>query len=266
MNHLNMIRQKNPLIYNITNQVVKNFTANGLLALGASPAMANAPEEAEEMVRQADCLVLNIGTVSKNQVEAMLLAGREANKNNIPVILDPVAVGATTFRTNAVKTILKHVSLTAIRGNAGEIATIFYEQTNVKGVDSLVEHLKADVVKNVAKTYQTNVIATGKKDLLSNGRKVFKCINQASLLPYLTGSGCLLSAVIGAFIAVSNDPFIAIKEAVIGYSIAGDLAQRKATGPGTFLPAFIDALYHLEHDDILKYANIKEIKGETDDI
>src|SRR5690625_3516886 len=126
MNHLNMIRQKNPLIYNITNQVVKNFTANGLLALGASPAMANAPEEAEEMVRQADCLVLNIGTVSKNQVEAMLLAGREANKNNIPVILDPVAVGATTFRTYAVKSILKQFSLKTIREDDGEKAPFIY--------------------------------------------------------------------------------------------------------------------------------------------
>src|SRR5690625_508057 len=122
MDYLSAIRKQKLMIHNITNIVVANFSANGLLPLGASPAMANAPEEVEEMVSHADALVLNISTCTQTQEEAMLLAGKAANDQGIPVILDPVAVGATNFRKNAVQQILTEIDVAVIRGNTGEIA------------------------------------------------------------------------------------------------------------------------------------------------
>src|SRR5699024_4223794 len=115
MDYLSAIRKQKPMIHNITNIVVSNFSANGLLDLGASTAMANAPEEVEEMVSHVDALVLNIGTCTQTQVEAMLLAGKAANDQGIPVILDPVAVGATNFRKNAIQQILKEIDVAGIR-------------------------------------------------------------------------------------------------------------------------------------------------------
>src|SRR5690625_930005 len=223
MKYLEDIRQKKPLIYNITNQVVTNFSANGLLAIGASPAMANAPEEAKDMVALADALVLNVGTCSQSQAEAMLLAGKEANKSGIPVILDPVAVGATSYRTDVVEKLLKHVSFTAIRGNAAEIATIGKEETRMKGVDSLVDHLEPDIAHNVARSHKTLVIATGKIDVITDGERVFTCENGSSMLPNITGSGCLLSAVIGAFMTVEGNVLTTATMAVAGYGAAAEL-------------------------------------------
>lgn len=263
MNFLTHIRQNNPLIYNITNQVVTNFSANGLLAIGASPAMANAPEEAKDMARHADAVILNVGTCSSSQAEAMLLAGEEANKKGIPVVLDPVAVGATDFRTDVVDKLLKHVSFTAIRGNAAEIATIGKEETQMKGVDSLVDHLETEIAQKVAQMHKTMVIATGKIDVITDGKRLITCENGTSMLPYITGSGCLLSAVVGAFLTVGEDVLTSASKAVAGYGIAAQLAMEQASGPGTFLPSFIDELYHLDDEKIRRKAKLKMLAGEN---
>lgn len=262
MNFLATIREKKPLIYNITNQVVTNFSANGLLAIGASPAMANAPEEAKEMTAHADALILNIGTSSKSQAEAMLLAGVEANKRGIPVILDPVGVGATIFRTNIVKELLNHVTFTAIRGNAGEIAMIGHAKMQTKGVDSLVDHLETDIALNVAQTYKTTIIATGKIDVITDGNRVFTCENGTPILPYITGSGCLLSAIVGTFMTVNVDKLKAARTAVSGYGIAAECAMKKAAGPGSFVSAFLDELYLLDDRMIEENGRLKEITGD----
>src|SRR5699024_11207259 len=129
------VRRETPLIHNITNQVVMNFTANGLYAIGASPVMAHAKEEVEEMTQIANALVLNIGTLTIDLVEAMILAGKAANKVGIPVVLDPVGVGATQFRTESARRILDKVDITVVRGNAGEIANLAGVDLAVKGVD-----------------------------------------------------------------------------------------------------------------------------------
>lgn len=262
MNFLAEIREKKPLVYNITNQVVTNFSANGLLAIGASPAMANAPEEAKEMAQHADALVLNVGTCSTSQAEAMLLAGEEANKRDIPVILDPVAVGATTFRAEVVEKLLNRVSFTAIRGNAAEIATVGKVDTQMKGVDSLVDHLDDDIALKVAQTYETTIIATGKIDVITDGDRVFTCENGTPMLPFITGSGCLLSAVIGAFMTIGDDALMSAMKAVAGYGIAAELAMEKAAGPGSFLPAFLDELYYLKDETIAQKERLKNRSGE----
>ncbi|MFP3324828.1 hydroxyethylthiazole kinase, partial [Planococcus sp. SIMBA_160] len=136
-NLLEKVRANNPLVHNITNQVVTNFTANGLLALGASPVMANAKEEVAEMAQLADALVLNIGTLTKDTVEAMVIAGQAANEKGVPVLLDPVGVGATTFRTRTAKQLLQQVKISVVRGNAAEIAHLLgVDGWQSKGVDA----------------------------------------------------------------------------------------------------------------------------------
>ncbi len=135
--HLSKVRDQNPLVHSITNNVVTNFTANGLLALGASPVMAYAIEEATDMAKIAGALVLNIGTLSSASVEAMIAAGKSANENGVPVIFDPVGAGATPFRTASARKIIQEVRLSAIRGNAAEIANIAgAPDWKIKGVDA----------------------------------------------------------------------------------------------------------------------------------
>ncbi|MEN2448755.1 hydroxyethylthiazole kinase, partial [Bacillus sp. JR_15] len=151
---LEKVRAENPLVHNITNQVVTNFTANGLLALGASPVMANAKEEVAEMAQLADALVLNIGTLTKETVEAMIMAGQSANKKGIPVLLDPVGVGATAFRMKAAKQLLEQVNMTVVRGNAAEIAHLLeVDGWESKGVDAKAANGDVSaLVKQAART------------------------------------------------------------------------------------------------------------------
>src|SRR5699024_4091421 len=153
MDYLSAIRKQKPMIHNITNIVVANFSANGLLALGASPAMANAPEEVEEMVSHADALVLNIGTYTQTQVEAMLLAGKDENDQGIPVILDPVAVGTTNFQKNTVQQILTEIDVAVIRGNTGEIAYLGELSVEMKGADALLDEIAPDIAIETAKKH-----------------------------------------------------------------------------------------------------------------
>jgi len=258
MDYLSAIRKQKPMIHNITNIVVANFSANGLLALGASPAMANAPEEVEEMVSHADALVLNIGTCTQTQVEAMLTAGKAANEKGIPVILDPVAVGATNFRKNAIQQILAEVDVAVIRGNTGEIAYLGELSVEMKGADALLDEIAPDVAIETAKKYGAIVIATGRTDIITDGENYTLCKNGVSMLPYVTGSGCLLTAIVGAFVSVSDDCYQGAVQAVTSYGIAAELAWKEAQGPGTFLSAFLDELYQITDPTVLKHRHIEE--------
>ncbi|HLR07694.1 MAG TPA: hydroxyethylthiazole kinase [Bacillota bacterium] len=258
MDLLAKIKAKNPLIYNITNDVVANFSANGLLAIGASPVMANALQEAEDFAKHADAVILNVGTLTKDQAEAMLVAGQTANKKGIPVILDPVAIGVTPFRTNVIYDILSTIDVAAIRGNAGEIAFLSDGSDEVKGTDSLIGENDPHVAAEVAQKYQTVVMSTGKTDVVTDGHHVTLCRNGSAMLPYITGTGCLLTAVSGAFISVAKDVYRASVKAVAGYGIAAEIAREKAAGSGSFIPAFLDQLYLLEDQTIADDSALEE--------
>ncbi|PRS22354.1 MULTISPECIES: hydroxyethylthiazole kinase [Bacillus] len=265
---LEKVREENPLVHNITNQVVTNFTANGLLALGASPVMANAKEEVAEMAQLADALVLNIGTLTKETVEAMILAGQAANEKGVPVLLDPVGVGATTFRANAAKQLLENVKMTVVRGNAAEVAHLLgVDGWESKGVD--VKAANGDVsalAKQASIVLQTIVVITGKVDVVSDGNEVLSIHNGHEWLTKVTGTGCLLTSIIGAFCAAGERPLHASAAALLFYGVAAEKAalHTKDKGPGTFQMELLNALEHTTGDDVLtlgKLGGVSHDKG-----
>ena len=200
------IRQKQPLIHCITNTVVTNFTANGLLAIGASPIMADEIEEMRDMVSIVDALLINIGTVNTRTRQAMIVAGQTANERDIPVVLDPVGVGATAFRKETVEQLLQNVQFQLIRCNAGELAAIANIEWRSKGVDSGEGEMnKEEVAKQVARDYQCYVIVTGETDLLTNGEQILYSSGGNELMTQITGTGCLLSAICAATLVLGGN-------------------------------------------------------------
>ena len=249
---LTKVREQVPLIHNITNVVVTNFTANGLLALGASPVMAYAKEEVAEMATIADALVLNIGTLTAENVECMIIAGKAANNANTPVILDPVGAGATSYRTESVHRIINEVEITLLRGNAAEVANVAGIKSEMRGVDSLSVHNNRAIAEEASKLLQLPVIITGKQDIVSCNGKVSLIDNGHVMLTKVTGTGCLLSSILGAFIAVEKDILLASTAGLVTYGIAAELAFRKTKddGPGSFQIELLNQLAIINEEDI----------------
>jgi hydroxyethylthiazole kinase len=247
---LRTLREKRPLVHQITNYVVMNETANATLAIGALPVMAHAPEEVEEMVGLAGALVLNIGTLSASWIDAMLLAGRAANARGVPVVLDPVGVGATRYRTDTAKRILDEVDVAVLRGNAGEVATLAGVDAEVRGVESIgAAGSAADVARSAASALGVVASVTGSIDHVSNGDRVVAVENGHPLLASITGTGCMSSAITGAFLAVRPDePLEAAAEALAAFGVAGENAAPGAKGPGSFHVNLYDALAALDPD------------------
>jgi hydroxyethylthiazole kinase len=247
---LRTLRKKRPLVHQITNYVVMNETANATLAIGALPVMAHAPEEVEEMVGLAGALVLNIGTLSASWIDAMLLAGRAANARGVPVVLDPVGVGATRYRTDTAKRILDEVDVAVLRGNAGEVATLAGVDAEVRGVESIgAAGSAADVARSAASALGVVASVTGSIDQVSNGARVVAVENGHPLLASITGTGCMSSAITGAFLAVRPDePLEAAAEALAAFGVAGENAAPGAKGPGSFHVNLYDALAALDPD------------------
>ena len=245
---LGRLREQKPLVHQITNYVVMNETANATLALGALPVMAHAPEEVEEMVALAGALVLNIGTLSRHWVDAMLAAGRAANERGIPVVLDPVGVGATAYRTDTAKRILDEVNVTVLRGNAGEIATLAGVDAEVRGVESIgVAGDAADLARQAGAAFGLVASVTGAVDHVSDGSQVIAISNGDAMLASITGTGCMSSAMTGCFLAVNHDrPLEAAAEALVAFGVAGEDAAQGAKGPGSFHVALYDGLAALD--------------------
>ena len=245
---LRRLRETKPLVHQITNYVVMNETANATLALGALPVMAHAREEVEEMVAIAGALVLNIGTLSPHWVDAMLLAGRAANEHGVPVVLDPVGVGATTYRTETAKRILDEVDVTVLRGNAGEIATLVGVDAEVRGVESIgARGDPAELARAAGAQLGLVASVTGPVDHVSDGETVITVANGDPLLAAITGTGCMSTAMTGCFLAVNRDrPLEAAAEALVAFGVAGEDAARDAKGPGSFHVALYDSLAALD--------------------
>jgi hydroxyethylthiazole kinase len=245
---LRRLREAKPLVHQITNYVVMNETANATLALGALPVMAHAREEVEEMAAIAGALVLNIGTLSPHWVDAMIAAGRVANERRIPVVLDPVGVGATRYRTETAGRILEDVRVTVLRGNAGEVATLVGVEAEVRGVESIeAGEDAADLAARAAQSLGLVASVTGPVDHVSDGQQTIAIENGDPMLATITGTGCIASALTGCFLAVNADrPLEAAAEALVALGVAGEEAAREAKGPGSFHVGLYDALAALD--------------------
>lgn len=258
--NLEAIRDKRPLVHNITNFVVMNETANAILCLGALPIMSHAAEEVEEMAAIAGALVLNIGTLQPDWIRAMELAGKRANELGIPVILDPVGAGATKLRTDSSRRLLTNVRISVVRGNAGEVATLAGIASEVRGVESISTSAPSEeIAQRFASAYGCAVAITGPVDVVSDGKRIARISNGHPLLGKVVGTGCMSSVMIGSFAAVDHeDPFTAAVGGLVTFGIAGELAaQASGDRPGTFHVELYNALYAIDAEAIRDRARIE---------
>jgi hydroxyethylthiazole kinase len=261
-NLLAQLRRARPLVQVIANYVSMDITANALLAIGAAPAMIHAPEEAADFARVADALVVNIGTISKDFFAGMIEAATAAGAAKKPWVLDPVGVGATRYRNEAVAKLLT-LKPSIIRGNASEvlavarIAGLHDGGEAPKGVDSAHETEAAkDSAAALARTCGCVVAATGAVDLVTDGDRFARIANGHVLMTRVTATGCALSAVVGAFAALTPDFFAATAAALETYAIAGEIAAETSAGPGSFRVAFLDGLARIDGDDIFARSRV----------
>jgi hydroxyethylthiazole kinase len=245
------IRKTSPVVHNITNYVAMNNSANALLAIGASPVMAHAEDEVEDMVAIAGALVINIGTLSAPWIRAMHLAAHQAKVRKVPVILDPVGAGATAYRTHTAGELLREYPPAIIRGNASEIMALTDTAAKTKGVDSTAaSHAAADAAHQLGQDYGCVVCVSGETDYIVRGGDATRIMNGHAMMTRVTGMGCIASALCGAFAAVNADHTEAAAQAMAVMGIAGEMAAQDAPGPGSLQVRFIDALYRLSEGDI----------------
>ena len=260
---LDAVRAKVPLVHCITNYVTVNDAANALLAIGASPIMADDIGEAGDIASIASALVLNIGTLNERTVASMLDAGRRANAFGVPVVLDPVGAGASRLRNETVGRLLREVKLSVLRGNLLEISFIAGLGAATRGVDSAKEDEKNDALaaaRLVAQRLGCTVAVTGAVDVVTDGTRACRLANGHQMLSRVTGTGCMTTALIGAFAGAGRDFYTAAAGGISAMSIAGELAYERAgtLGTGSFHIALIDALSMLDGANLMERMNADE--------
>lgn len=259
---LPIIKERKPLVHHITNFVTINDCANITLAIGGSPIMAYDESEVEEVVAMSSSLVLNIGTLSKDSVNSMILAGKKANELKVPVILDPVGVGATTLRSQAVNHILDNVKVSVLKGNMSEIKFLSGLEVSTRGVDSIAsDEGCTEVAEKLASKLGCIVAITGKKDILSDGNKTFYINNGHEILSKVTGTGCMTSSLIASYCGVTSDYLIGAIGGVVSMGIAGEIAFKSlkcSEGLGSFKVNLFDTIYNMTSDTIMKAGEISD--------
>jgi len=253
---LHAVRSQKPLVVNITNYVVMNNTANALLAIGASPIMAHSREEMAEMMSFSGALVINIGTLDSVWIPRMVAAVGHANHHNKMVVLDPVGCGASALRTQTSRQIAEAANKLIIRGNASEIIALAGEQGSSKGVDAMDSSDAAvGAAQYLAKTYQCNVVVSGETDFIITADRQIKLNNGHAMMPLVTGMGCSLSALTGAFAAVGEETGLA---ATAVFGVAGEIAAEQSKGPGSLQLNVLDALYLLDDATLIRRLKMTE--------
>ena len=258
---LGKVREKKPLVHHITNWVTIYDCANIVRSIGALPVMAHAPEEVEQMTAIASSLVLNIGTLTVELIDAMIVAGIKANERQIPVVLDAVGVGATDLRTDKALEILDKVDVDIIKGNASEIAKLAGEDVVTKGVEATkVERNLIWLAKDLANKRKATVVITGKEDIITDGKQTYICKNGHDMMGSIVGTGCMVASVIGAFAGAEKDSTKAAAAALCCYGIAGELASKEAKGPGSYKEDFYDEIYNLDKGKVEKMQKLETAK------
>ena len=271
---LSQIKEKNPLTHCITNSVTINDCANAVLAIGGSPFMAEDAEELEEVVTIADALVINIGKLSKEQINSMNVSAKAANETDTPIILDPVGVGVTELRNKTTMDLINNYNMAAIRGNITEIKSIaklvgvIDENNTAKGVDVNIddiiteENLSANgkIIRELAEKLDTTILASGPIDILSDGKTTIAIDNGDDMMPLITGSGCMLSSIVGSCIGGST-PLEGSLVAILAMNLAGEKARAKVDekdeGTGSFRAYLIDYIYKTNAESLINESNIR---------
>ena len=255
---LEKVRREKPLVHHLTNWVTIYDCANIVKVFGASPVMAHAKEEAAEMAGIASALVLNIGTLTVELVESMLLAAKAANRKGIPVVLDVCGAGATKLRDDMCFKILDEALVTIIKGNASEIARIAGESVRTKGVDAAsVEKNLQDIAQGLARKRNCAVVITGEEDIVADAERTVRVRNGHAMMANIVGTGCMAASVIGTFAAVEKDPVAASVAGLVCYEVAAELAAKTAKGPGTFKELMFDAVFNLDAETVKRMQKIE---------
>ena len=267
---LELVKAEQPLVHHITNYVTANDCANTVLAIGASPIMADDIEEVSDIVSLSAALVLNIGTLNARTIASMLKAGKKANALGIPVVLDPVGAGATPLRSTTAEQLLRELKPAVIRGNLSEIKAVSGLGSATRGVDVSAQDIRAAgnpdhgrrIAEDLSSRFDCAVAITGAVDIVAAGGKTCFIENGHSLLSAVTGTGCMCTSLIGAYCAVTNDYLRAAAAGILTMGLAGELAYEQlpdtSRGPGTFRVKLIDALSRLTGEDILKRGKVRE--------
>jgi len=244
---LQRVRKERPVIHHLTNWVTIYDCANVVKVFGASPVMAHAAEEVAEMVSIASCLVLNIGTLTTEFVEAMKHAARAAYMRHIPVVLDVCGAGATSLRDRKAFELLDQTRINVIKGNASEIARIAGETVKTRGVDATAVHGDLlDIAERLARKRQATVVITGKEDIVADNDTHYFVRNGHPMMSQVVGTGCMAASVIGTFAAVEKDYARAAVAGLVCFEVAAERAAARARGPGSFKEQLYDCIYSLD--------------------
>lgn len=261
------LRDKKPLIEQVTNYVTINDCANVTLAIGASPVMGDGFEEVDQMTMISDALVINYGVINGASLKTMIKAGKTANKHNIGIVLDPVGVGATQFRNEAIVDLLTQVHPTIIKGNASEIMSLSGMNTKSKGVDSSADSLEAiDAALKIARDHRCVCAVTGRIDIITDGRYIVKIYNESDLLSYITGTGCMITSLAASFLGGGASPLVSAVGGILAMSIAGEEAaireNEENNGIASYREDVMNNIYKFNQYSIRDLANIEVEKVE----
>lgn len=254
------LKNKKPLVHHITNYVTVNDCANITLAIGASPVMADDIGEVEEMVSFASSLVLNIGTLNSRSIESMVAVGKKAKKRGIPIVFDPVGVGATSLRTATARRIIEEVRPSVIRGNMSEMKILAGFDADIKGVDSIADEVDGEkVARQLSQKLGCVIAITGKQDVIAQGDRVCLIDNGHPILSQVTGTGCMATSLIACFCGAAEDCFVGAVAGVMTMGLAGELAQQSlqaGEGIGTFRARLFDAVWSMTPELMRKGGSI----------
>jgi len=257
------IRSESPMVHALSNHVTSNDCANLLLASGARPIMADDPAEVEEITRVSQALVINMGTPDERKISAALKAGKTANQFGIPVVLDPVGVGSSLYRTQAVRTILEQVQCSVIRGNAEEIRCLAQDKRSILGVDAGQMEISPDVTVDLARKLRCTIIVSATQDILTDGKEIYRVMNGHPMMRSVTGSGCQASCLIAAFLTQKMDSVLQRSLwAVCAYGLAGEIAYQQLLpqeGNASYRNRIIDSIYHMNDDTLLQGAKYEKL-------
>ncbi|QGU94749.1 hydroxyethylthiazole kinase [Clostridium bovifaecis] len=259
-NVLTKVREKTPLVHAITNYVTINDCANILLAFGASPAMAEAYDETYDFAKISSSIYINLGTLTKEQEQAMIMAVLSAKNNNIPVVLDPVACGAIKRKIDFIQRIFEVGKVDIIKGNLGEIKYLAGYEAKVRGVDSVDDGSNSvEACVSLARKRSCVVAATGVQDIITDGERIAIIENGTNLLTLVTGAGCMVGALTAATAAVEEDKFFAAIASILSMNLAGEHASKTAKAPGSFKVKLIDEIFLLREENLEKEGRIQWI-------